>query len=91
MDSLHAMKGSALQLGAHRLAHLCQVSESTTAQDILSKDLLPMRMQFRDTFTRTLKEMDNLVERYPELFPGIGETLHSPPALGKNCSRPEVS
>lgn len=78
MDTLHALKGSAVQLGASRLANLCRISESTTAQEILSQNLFPVGEIFRDTFTRTVEEMNHLSDHYPDLFPGIGETLHPP-------------
>lgn len=67
MESLHALKGSALQLGAMRLAQLCREGEKIRVPDLLEKrpGALPERLP--EIFRQTLQELDRLVLTHPEL------------------------
>ncbi|MHB8544008.1 MAG: ATP-binding protein [Leptospirales bacterium] len=78
MDSLHALKGSSLQVGALRLAHLCRIAESTSSKDMRSRTLSSAEDRIRETFTQTLEEITDLAGQYPDLLPGIRESLHPP-------------
>lgn len=66
MESLHALKGSALQLGAMKLAQLCREGEKIRVPDLLEKRSGPLPERLPEIFRQTLQELDRLVLTHPE-------------------------
>ena len=67
MEALHSLRGSALQLGALKLAHLCREAEKLTVPDLIENRLGPLEDRLPHTFEETLQELDRLIGTLPEL------------------------
>ncbi|AIA31527.1 ATP-binding protein [Leptospirillum ferriphilum] len=67
MEALHSLRGSALQLGALKLAHLCREAEKLTVPDLMESRLGPLAERLPHTFDETLQELDRLIGTLPEL------------------------
>lgn len=67
MEALHSLRGSALQLGALKLAHLCREAEKLTVPDLMENRLGPLEELLPRTFEETLRELDYLIGTRPEL------------------------
>ncbi|MCL5259948.1 MAG: response regulator, partial [Nitrospirae bacterium] len=55
MEALHSLRGSALQLGALKLAHLCREAEKLTVPDLMESRLGPLAERLPHTFDETLQ------------------------------------
>uniref|UniRef100_A0A7C3LSN8 histidine kinase n=1 Tax=Leptospirillum ferriphilum TaxID=178606 RepID=A0A7C3LSN8_9BACT len=66
MEALHALKGSALQLGAMKLAQLCREGEKIRVLDLMEKRAGPVAEQLPEIFRQTLQELDRLVLTHPD-------------------------
>lgn len=66
MEALHALKGSALQLGAMKLAQICREGEKLRVLDLMEKRLGPLPEQLPEVFRQTLQELDRLVLTHPD-------------------------
>lgn len=67
MEALHALRGSALQLGAIRLAQICREGERLTVLDVMERRLGSLPDRLPETYTETLQELDRLIQTHPEL------------------------
>jgi two-component system sensor histidine kinase RpfC len=67
MESLHSLRGSALQLGALKLAHLCREAEKLTVPDLMESRLGSLEERLPRTFEETLQELDRLIGSRREL------------------------
>ncbi|WP_438355769.1 ATP-binding protein [Leptospirillum ferriphilum] len=67
MEALHSLRGSALQLGALKLAHLCREAEKLTVPDLIENRLGPLEGRLPQTFEETLQELNRLIGTLPEL------------------------
>ncbi len=67
MEALHSLRGSALQLGALKLAHLCREAEKLTVPDLMENRLGPLAERLPQAFDETLQELDRLIGTLPEL------------------------
>ena len=57
--SLHALKGSATELGANRLADICEAGEALKPYDMGSKEIERMSEQIAEVFARTIVALNN--------------------------------
>ncbi len=72
MEALHSLRGSALQLGALKLAHLCREAEKLTVPDLMENRLGALEERLPRTFEDTLRELDRLIGTHPELHLSSG-------------------
>ncbi|MHB1286786.1 MAG: ATP-binding protein [Leptospirales bacterium] len=62
VDAVHALKGSALQIGADQLANRCRDAESVGFQEIQSGSALPIREQLDELFQKTGSELKAVIQ-----------------------------
>jgi len=58
-DSLHALKGSSTELGANRLAEVCQEGEALKPYDMGSKKIQQMSERIAEVFEKTIAALNN--------------------------------
>jgi two-component system sensor histidine kinase RpfC len=58
-DKLHALKGSASELGANRLVEVCQEGEALKPYDMGSKKIVQMSERIAEVFDRTIAALNN--------------------------------
>jgi two-component system sensor histidine kinase RpfC len=58
-DKLHALKGSASELGANRLVEVCLEAEALKPYDMGSKKILQMSERIAEVFDRTIAALNN--------------------------------
>ncbi len=68
-DAVHALKGSALQIGGTQLADSCRDAESVGVQEILQDRALPLRETLNETFRKTASALESVINGIQENFP----------------------
>lgn len=58
-ESLHALKGSAAELGANKLSEICRQAEGYKPYDIGSEELLALSESIEHIYTHTASALDN--------------------------------
>ena len=58
-ESLHALKGSASELGANKLSEICREAESYKPYDMGSEEVLTLSVEIEDIYTHTAEALDN--------------------------------
>jgi two-component system sensor histidine kinase RpfC len=58
-DNLHALKGSATELGANRLVEVCQEGEALKPYDMGSKKIGQMSERIAEVFQKTIAALNN--------------------------------
>ena len=69
-ECLHALKGSATELGAIKLVEICTVGESAKPYDIGSDKVIFTCKQIDEVFKNTVAALDDAVTVRQEVFPG---------------------
>jgi two-component system sensor histidine kinase RpfC len=69
-ESLHALKGSATELSANKLAEACLEGESLKPYDLGSTKIDQMCLHIENTFKKTVTALNNAVTEAQSLFPG---------------------
>lgn len=69
-DNLHALKGSATELGAGRLVEICVSAESLKPYDMGSDKINNMCLQLEEVFNNTATALINAVAAGQEAYPG---------------------
>jgi len=69
-ENLHALKGSATELGANRLVEVCTSAESLKPYDMGSDKINNMCMQTEEVFNNTATALINAVAADQEIYPG---------------------
>ncbi len=69
MDAVHALKGSALQIGGVQLASQCREAESVGFQEILSGQASPAGEALKETFDRTVQELESMLNDIQGISP----------------------
>ena len=67
-ESLHALKGSATELGAGKLVEACLEAEALKPYDIDSEKMSQMCLHVEDVFEKTVTALNNAVTDSQELF-----------------------
>ena len=73
-DNLHALKGSATELGANRLVDVCQEAEALKPYDMGSDRIEQMCKNVEEVFNKTVAALNNAAtaeedRQYPKKFP----------------------
>ncbi|MFT5224966.1 MAG: two-component system sensor histidine kinase RpfC [Polaribacter sp.] len=58
-EKLHALKGSAIELGANKLVSICEVGESLKPYDISTDRIFLLYSELEEAFTNTITAFDN--------------------------------
>ncbi|MCH8105855.1 MAG: response regulator [Proteobacteria bacterium] len=69
-ESLHALKGSATELGAFKLIEICVTGESAKPYDMGSNKILYACKQIEEVFKNTIIALDEAVTARQEFYPG---------------------
>jgi two-component system sensor histidine kinase RpfC len=69
-ENLHALKGSATELGAGRLVEVCVTAESLKPYDMGSDKINNMCIEIEEIFNNTSTALLNAVEADQEVYPG---------------------
>ena len=69
-ESLHALKGSATELGANRLVEVCMEGEALKPYDLGGEKINRMCTHIEDVFVNTVTALNNAVTILPEAYPG---------------------
>jgi len=69
-ENLHALKGSATELGANKLVEICIESESLKPYDMGSEKIDRMCQRVEEIFNRTVTALSSAVTVEHEVFPG---------------------
>ena len=69
-ESLHALKGSATELGAFKLIEICVTGESAKPYDMGSNKILYACKQIEEVFKNTIAALDDAVTARQEFYPG---------------------
>lgn len=62
-ESLHALKGSATELGAKRLAEMCIIGEASKPYDIGSEKLMKLSREIDETYQATVIALENALSK----------------------------
>jgi two-component system sensor histidine kinase RpfC len=65
-ESLHALKGSATEMGARRLATLCQQAESIKPDELAQGRGTELTGDIENALEQTLAALDNYLEQHPQ-------------------------
>ncbi len=73
-ENLHALKGSATELGAGRLVEICLKSESLKPYDMGSEKIVQLCLQLEEIFKNTITALNNAVMDDQKAYPGNKST-----------------
>ena len=73
-ENLHALMGSATELGASRLVEICQEAESLKPYDMGGKKIAQLCIQLEDIFKNTVAALNNAATVDQKAFPGSKTT-----------------
>lgn len=65
-ESLHALKGSATEMGARRLATLCQQAETVKPDELAQGRGIELTRDIENALEQTLAALDNYLEQHPQ-------------------------
>ena len=68
-ENLHALKGSATELGANKLADVCLEGERLKPYDMDSEKIRQMCLHIEEVFTQTVTAFNSAVSVENALFP----------------------
>jgi len=69
-ENLHALKGSATELGAGKLVEICLEGEALKPYDLASEKIENLSLELETIFNNTVTALNNAVTAYQKLFPG---------------------
>ena len=73
-ENLHALKGSATELGAGRLVEICLKSEALKPYDMGSEKIIQICLQLEEIFKNTITALNNAVMADQKAYPGNKST-----------------
>ena len=68
-ENLHALKGSATELGAGKLVAICVEGEALKPYDLASEKIEKLSSDLESVFNNTVTALNNAVTAYQKLFP----------------------
>ena len=68
-ENLHALKGSATELGAGKLVEICLQGEALKPYDLASEKIVNLCEELESVFNNTVTALNNAVTAYQKLFP----------------------
>ncbi|MGD8419252.1 MAG: ATP-binding protein [Gammaproteobacteria bacterium] len=75
-DNLHALKGSASELGANKLVDVCLQGEALKPYDMGSEKINQMCMRVEDVFNKTVTALNSAVTVEQKTYPGSSTDRH---------------